>query len=63
VQDPKAQPYYFSFDIVNGPEWAQLEEFPPGRDKEAQQPVPAWMAGHAKIYWIKWEGYDPLRPI
>jgi hypothetical protein len=59
-EDPKAQPYYFYFDVVYGPDWAQLEEFPEGR--EVGEPVPPWMADHAKIYWMRWEGYEPPKP-
>ena len=59
-EDPKAQPYYFYFDVVNGPDWAELEEYPEGREVGA--PVPKWMADHAKIYWMRWEGYEPPKP-
>ena len=30
-EDPKAQPYYFYFDVINGPDWAELEEYPEAR--------------------------------
>jgi hypothetical protein len=32
----EAQPYYFFFDVVNGPEWGQLEEYPEGREARGE---------------------------